>query len=388
MKLGQTVKLYPNQKQIKYFEENFNYTRYLYNKGLTEWKNMYNRYKFTKNIKDKPSQYNIRNFLRYSKEEWENGLSNSSFDTVSEDLSHAFTMFFKKISDYPKFKKKKSNKKPSFRIQRKNNYSIQILNDTYLKIFLIDKIKMSNKIRYNGIIKSVTIYRKAGSYYASFIIDIDDGNLKTYYKPLIKSNQSYSGVDLGIKTLAVISDSNNEIFECESIIKSKLVPIEKKIIFYNKVLSRKIKGSNKYKVTITKLQKLYLRKHNLIQNTIHDLTHFLCTNYRYITIEDLKSSNMIKNRHLSKQIADSCFYEFRRQLEYKSQLYENEIIMADRWFPSSQICSNCGNVLVKENKLKLSDRTYKCKCCGHVIDRDENAAINLRLYGERYKAKL
>ena len=92
---------------------------------------------------------------------------------------------------------------------------------------------------------------------------------------------------------------------------------------------------------------------------------------------------MLKNNKLSKVISRSLWYTFRCQLEYKSLLYGNTIIKADRWFPSTQLCSNCGNVLTKENKLQLSDRTYECKECGHVMDRDTNASINLKLYGMR-----
>jgi len=92
---------------------------------------------------------------------------------------------------------------------------------------------------------------------------------------------------------------------------------------------------------------------------------------------------MIKNRKLSKVISRSLFYEFRRQVEYKSELYGNTVIIADKFFPSSQLCSHCGAVKEKGNKLKLSQRTYKCSNCGEIINRDINASINLREYGRR-----
>ncbi|MGK7899674.1 MAG: RNA-guided endonuclease InsQ/TnpB family protein, partial [Xenococcus sp. (in: cyanobacteria)] len=108
--------------------------------------------------------------------------------------------------------------------------------------------------------------------------------------------------------------------------------------------------------------------------TLHKITTYLAKNHSQIVIEDLNVSGMLSNGKLAKAIADMGFYEFRRQLEYKCQLYGSELIIADRWFPSSKTCSNCGN---HNSDLRLSDRIYNCKSCGVSLDRDLNAAINL-----------
>ena len=117
---------------------------------------------------------------------------------------------------------------------------------------------------------------------------------------------------------------------------------------------------------------------------LHKLSTHITTKYKYICIEDLKVSNMMKNKNLSKSIAEQGWREFRTMLEYKAEKNDCKIIVADKWFPSSQICSCCGNVLQGSDKIKLSQRTYHCHKCNNKIDRDYNAAVNLKLYGMRF----
>jgi len=124
-----------------------------------------------------------------------------------------------------------------------------------------------------------------------------------------------------------------------------------------------------------RIAKLHLRIANIRNDFTHKTTTYLVSNYRNIGIEDLSTRNMMKNHKLAKSISDQGFYEFRRQLVYKATLSGSEIMVADRFFPSSKLCSNCG---WKKEDLSLSDREWQCKCCGRVHDRDINAALNLR----------
>ena len=127
------------------------------------------------------------------------------------------------------------------------------------------------------------------------------------------------------------------------------------------------------------LLKLNHRLTNIRQNYLHQTTSEIVNRKpRFICIEDLNVSGMMKNKHLSKAVQQQCFREFRRQIEYKAIWNNISVIIADRFFPSSKLCSCCGNI--KKN-LKLSDRIYKCEC-GNVIDRDYQAALNLKRYGE------
>lgn len=143
-------------------------------------------------------------------------------------------------------------------------------------------------------------------------------------------------------------------------------------------LSRKIKGSSNRRKAIQRVSKVHYEIACLRKDVLDKLTTYLCNNYRVICIEDLNVSGMIKNHCLALSISDMGFGEFRRQLEYKSTLKGNTIVFVDRWFPSSKMCSGCGSI--KED-LILSDREYVCENCGQVIDRDLNAAINLKNYG-------
>jgi putative transposase len=142
--------------------------------------------------------------------------------------------------------------------------------------------------------------------------------------------------------------------------------------------SRKVKGSyNRHKAN-RRVAKVHYEVACLRKDILDKLTTYLCESYKVIVIEDLNVSGMLKNHCLALSISDMGFGEFKRQLEYKSILHGNTLIFADRWFPSSKTCSGCGTV---KDILLLSEREYVCENCGQVIDRDLNAAINLRNYG-------
>ncbi|MHC5727696.1 MAG: RNA-guided endonuclease InsQ/TnpB family protein, partial [Nostoc sp.] len=137
---------------------------------------------------------------------------------------------------------------------------------------------------------------------------------------------------------------------------------------------KQIGSANHTKGTL-KVAKLHLKIANIRKNTLHKITTYISKNHAVIGIENLNVSGMMANRKLSKALADMGFYEFRRQLEYKTQLYSSKLIIVDRFFPSSKTCSNCG---IKKESLSLKERVFNCKHCGMTSDRDLNASINLR----------
>ncbi len=194
----------------------------------------------------------------------------------------------------------------------------------------------------------------------------------------INQIESVLGVDVGIKTL--VTCSNGQVFENPKYLKKS----KKKLVLAQKNLSRKQfnnktkRSSNNRNKAKLKLQKIYQRISNQRKDNIHKMTSKLVkTKPRYIVIEDLNISGMMKNHKLAESISDASFYEIKRQLIYKTAWYGGSIIEVDRFFPSSKMCSVCGNL--KEN-LTLEDRIYICEC-GNVIDRDLNASINLERYG-------
>lgn len=194
------------------------------------------------------------------------------------------------------------------------------------------------------------------------------------------------GIDLGIKDLAICSDG--KVYK--NINKSKKIKrLEKKKRRLQRSISRKIKNSERkgrQTCNTVKAKKKFLKVSHKLTNIRHNYLHQTTSSIvkrepSFICIEDLNVSGMMKNRHLSKAVQQQCFYEFRRQIEYKAAWNNIKIVIADRFYPSSKACYCCGTI---KKDLKLSDRIYKCECYGNVIDRDYQAALNLKQYGENF----
>jgi putative transposase len=404
MILSQRIEIKPNKELKAILEDYFNYSRYIYNKGLATWNTMYDKYKETNDKQDLPHYYKVRDYLKANKEDWEENYPKQILETSSQNVNYAFNLFFKKESKLPKYKSKKGYKK-SFRIYRKNEWSIQIRtkkeidnnpqrncqfykfvdpdnsNRKYLKLQGIKQyIKMKECLRFDGIIKECTISYVNFKYYASFRVELDDNYIDNTYEINYSDKKDFIGIDLGVKNIAIINDSNGLFRKYKSLVKV-LKPYYMKVDYYNRILSRKVPNSKNYEKTRAKLNHNYLRIKNIRKDYLDKITTFIALNYRNIVIESLKVKNLSKNRRLSKVIWESCFYTFRCMLEYKSKLYKSNLIIAKNNFPSTQLCSKCGNRLTKHNKITLKQRTYKCPKCGFIIDRDFNSSINLKLYG-------
>ena len=373
------IELRLNEEQKKIFNQAFGYSRYVYNKALDEWKRIYESWK-EDNSRTKPNNRNVRDNLKASKEDWEEDQLKMVMETSVEDLAKAFNMMWKGCGRYPKYKSRR-NQKDSCRFYRKNEYSLQVKGEKANKLKLagvmsLIHMKESFHLKEDHTIQEVTVSKRADRYYASIMIRYLQDDEKSY------KEDSYLGIDLGVKDFAIINDDKGLYRKYKSL-SSKLIPLHKRIKIYDKILSRKHYGSKNYEKARTKLNRTHMRITNIRKDYLHKLSTHITTKYKYICIEDLKVSNMLKNKNLSKYIAEQGWRDFRTMLEYKAERYDCKIITADRWFPSSQICSCCGNVLQGKDKLKLSQRTYHCHECNNKIDRDYNAAVNLKLYGMR-----
>jgi putative transposase len=175
-------------------------------------------------------------------------------------------------------------------------------------------------------------------------------------------------VDLGIKTLATLS--TGETFEGPKALRTLLMRLRR----LSRALSRKVKGSRNRAKAKLKLAKLHARIANIRRDSLHQLSTSITRRFHTIGIEDLNVKGMLGNRHLARAIADMGFYELRRQLEYKAAWHGGQIVLVDRWFPSSKLCSGCG---YRMDELGLDVRQWTCPGCGASHDRDLNAAINL-----------
>ena len=316
---------------------------------------------------------------------WLNEVSNNVTKQAIKDACNTYKRFFKGQCKYPKFKSKKHST-PSF---YQDNIKIQFT-DTHVKVEKFSMSKKQNKQKLNwiklcekGRIPTDCKYVNPrftydGLYwYVSVGIEVEDATT-------IPSNEGI-GIDLGIKDLAVCSDKNTY----KNINKTQRVKkLEKRKRRLQRCISRRYE-KNKKGVSYCKtsniikrekeLLKVAKRLTNIRQNHIHQTTSEIVKRKpSFICMEDLNVSGMMKNKYLSKAVWQQGLYEFRRQLKYKSELNNIPVIIADSFFPSSKLCSCCGNI---KKDLKLSDRIYKCEC-GNIIDRDFQASVNLKKYGE------
>ena len=212
----------------------------------------------------------------------------------------------------------------------------------------------------------MTVSRRAGRWYAALTVERDD-------KPVTKPPRGGAvGVDLGIKTLATLSDGTViENPRC-------LAASERRLKQAQQALSRKVKGSRRRAKARAKVARIHARVANQRQDAMHKATTWLASTYSHISIEDLNAAGMARNRRLAKAVSDAAFGEFRRQLEYKTARTGAALHVVDRWFASSKTCSKCGRV---KAKLSLSERVFHCDGCGLVMDRDLNAAVNILVAG-------
>ena len=212
----------------------------------------------------------------------------------------------------------------------------------------------------------MTISQRAGRWFASLTVEREDEPMK----PALKGGAV--GIDLGIKTLATLSDGT--VIENPRHLKKS----EHKLKRAQRALSRKVPGSNRRAKARAKVARIHAHVANQRHDALHKLTTHLASKYSEISVEDLNILGMTKNHRLAKSVMDASFGEFRRQLEYKTARTGARLHVIDRWYPSSKMCSGCGRV---KAKLSLSERIYSCEHCGLTIDRDLNAAININVAG-------
>jgi putative transposase len=359
MLLTHKIQLVPNNKQAGYFAQAAGVSRFAYNWALAEWQRQYE-------AGERPSEISLRKQLNSIKREqfpWMYEVTKSAPQQAIKNLGNAFERFFKKQGKYPRFKKKGIH--DSFRADngptQKGEDAVRV-NGKRIKLARIGWVKMREAVRFQGQIKSVTISKQAGHWFAAINIDTED-------LPHQRKNQASVGVDLGVTALAVLS--TGERVEGPKAYQKAL----KRIRFLNKELSRRQKGSKNWMKTRLKLAKAHYRIACLRKDALHKLTTELVLNNSVIGIEDLNVSGMLQNRRLSRAIADQSFGEFRRQMVYKSAWYGSELVIYPRFRPSSKMCCRCGQI----HEMPLSKRTISC-ACGNTMDRDLNAAINIRNY--------
>lgn len=360
-----------NNRQITACKRHAGAARYAYNWGLARKQEAYHA------TGKSPSAIDLHrelNALKKTELPWMYEVSKCAPQEALRHLDTAFAHFFRRCMlqregklrgklGYPQRKTKKKGL-GSFRFTG----SIVVFPDA-IQLPRLGRLRLKERgyLPTSGIkVRSATVSEQAGHWYVSILVEQDQ---------LVPVNTGpVVGIDLGVKTLATLSDGT--VIPNPKPLKRRLKQIKR----LHRAVTRKPKGSNNRRRVARKLGKAYRKVGNQRTNTLHQVTTMLAKTKSVIVIEDLNVAGMLKNHHLAQAIGDVGFGEFRRQLLYKAAWYGSRVLLADRWEPSSKTCSGCG---WHDETLELGDRVFHCRNpqrpdCGLVLDRDLNAALNLK----------
>lgn len=357
-------RLYPNEEQKQFFAKTFGCSRAIWNMMLTDKIKHYEETGET--LYNTPAQYK-KDFP------WLKEVDSLALSNVQLNLQKAYKNFFTSGFGFPKFKKKSHSQS----YQTNNQRGSIALDGRFIKLPKVGWVRVKAHRQIEGVIKSATIsMTPTGVYYVSI-------SCETEITPLPKTDSSV-GIDLGISDFAILSTGEkvgNERF---------LKKLSEKLAEEQKILSRralaakkagrKLSDSRNYQKQRVKVAKIHEKIVNMRRDFLHKLSTYLVKNHDLLCIEDLSSKNLMKNHKLARAIGDVSWSEFVRMLEYKANWYEKQVSKISRWYPSSQLCSDCG---FNSGKKPLSVRDWTCENCGSHHDRDINASINILNEGLR-----
>ena len=363
------IKLYPTKTQDLFFRKSCGVRRYSYNWALNQWNELYEK-------GEKTSAYSLikhLNSIKYNEFSWMQETAKTCSQYAIHAVEAAWNNYFRELkkgnknAGKPKFKKKGKSKDSFVAVENKKQFKQQ---DFKIWIPRLGWVKCAENLRFSGKVNNMTVKRIANMWFVVINIVIPKE------ASAINENQVIVGVDLGIKSMAVTSDG--KVYENPKALAKGL----RNLKHQQHSLCRKEKGSNNRHKQQIKVARAHYKIACIRKNALHKSSSEIVDNADVIVLEDLNVKGMVKNHNLAQAINDVSFSELRRQIEYKAEWAGKEVIIADRWFASSKICSCCGS---KKEKLTLNERIFKCDNCGLEIDRDYNASLNLANYGTLLK---
>ena len=377
--IAHKIRLYPTIEQSELIDKSIGCARLMYNIMLSERKQVWEEHKENKDI---VYGWKYRT-PKQIKEEYPfmNEVDSQLFNWVGLNLSTAYNNFFKSLSGrrkggnvgFPCFKKKKNGGSYTSSCIGKN---IRFINETTIKLPKIGKVKCKGFRDIYGTIKSATISRTpTGKYFCSVLFE---QVAEPVEKVSLDENSKVIGLDMSMSEFYVDSTGKSPEYT------KRYKKAEKRLKRLNHILSRKKKTSNRSKKLRKSINLINEHIANQRKDFTHKLSRKLVNNNDVIVVETLSMKAISQSLKLGKSVMDLGYSEFIRQLQYKCNWYGKHLVMADKWFASSKICHCCG---YKYKNLTIDERKWVCPNCGTVINRDENAAINLRNLGIGYVRK-
>src|SRR4028119_1579560 len=346
-----------NNREATLMAKHAGFRRVVFNMGLSLRTQMYSEGKFSDSKVINEVKKVLTNRVKKQPEfAWMNQLSSRVYQNALIDLKDAFSRYRSGKSGHPTFASRRN--KQSFTVDSSNGKVVLSAGNT-IKIPTLGTFRLHEPLECSFVSQTFTLSKEASHWFVSFCVDVE--------RLPIQQLQDSIGIDLGVKVFATLS--NNQVFDAPKPLKRA----KTKLAILQRQASKQVNGSNNQRKTYSKISRIHSRISAHRKDFLHKLTTYLAKTFKLIKIEDLNVKGMMANHTLAEAISDLGFYEFKRQLTYKCQMYGARLVLVDQWFPSSKICSNCGN----KKDMPLSVRTYDCPACGISIDRDLNASINI-----------